>query len=63
MVLAVLGKDGGEHPLQHGEHVLLGSEGHLHVQLVELAGGAVAPGVLVPEAGGNLKILVDSGGH
>ena len=36
---------------------------HLHVQLVELTGGAVAPGVLVPEAGGDLKVLVKARGH
>ena len=48
---AVLGKDGGQHVLQNGKHVLLGGEGHLHIQLIELAGGAVRTGVLVPEAG------------
>ncbi|CUO49674.1 Uncharacterised protein [Flavonifractor plautii] len=63
VVGAVLGKDGGQHVLQHGEHVLLIGKGHLHVQLVELAGGAVTPGVLVPEAGGNLEVLVEAGGH
>src|SRR5699024_9168851 len=60
---AVLGEDGGQHVLQHGEDVLLVGEGHLHVQLVELAGGAVAAGVLVPEAGGDLEVLVEAGGH
>ena len=59
----VLGEDWREHVLHDGEHVVLVGEAHLHVQLVELAGGAVAPGVLVPEAGGDLEILVDSGGH
>ena len=49
--------------LQHSEHVLLAGKGHLHVQLVELAGGTVAPGVLVPETGGDLEILVKAGGH
>ena len=63
VVGAVLGKNGGQHVLQHGEHVLLIGKGHLHVQLVELAGGAVAPGVLVPEAGGDLEVLVKAGGH
>ena len=37
--------------LQHLEHVLLAGEGHLHVELVELAGGAVGARVLVAEAG------------
>ena len=60
---AELGEDGGQHVLQHGEHVLLGGEGHLHIQLIELAGGAVGPGVLVPEAGGDLEVPVKAGGH
>ena len=60
---AELGEDGRQHVLQHGEHILLGGEGHFHIQLVELAGGTVASGVLVPEAGGNLEIAVKPGGH
>ena len=63
VVRAVLGEDGGQHLLDDGEHVLLPGKGHLHIQLVELAGGAVAPGVLVPEAGGDLEVLVKAGGH
>ena len=63
VVDAELLKHGHQHPLQHGQHVVLGGEGHLHVQLIELAGGAVAPGVLVPEAGGDLEVLVEAGGH
>ena len=63
VILAVLGEDGRQHVLQHGEHVVLGGKGHLHVQLVELAGGAVRPGVLVPEAGGDLEVPVKAGGH
>ena len=63
IVGAILGEDGGQHILQHGENVVLGGEGHLHIQLVELAGGAVAPGVLIPEAGGNLEVAVEAGGH
>ena len=60
---AELGKNRGQHILQHGEHIVLGGKGHLHVQLIEFAGGAVAPGVLVPEAGGDLEIAVEAGGH
>ena len=63
VVGAVLGEDGRQHLLDDGEHVLLPGKGHLHIQLVELAGGAVAAGVLVPEAGGNLEVLVKAGGH
>ena len=62
-VSAELGKDGRQHVLQHGEHVVLGGEGHLHVQLVELAGAAVTAGVLVAEAGGDLEIAVKARGH
>ena len=31
VVFAILGKDGGQHVLQHGEHIILGGKGHLHV--------------------------------
>ena len=58
-----LAKMGGSTVLSDGKHVLLVGKGHLHVQLVELAGGAVAPGVLVPEAGGNLEVPVKPRGH
>ena len=63
VVSAVLCEDGRQHVFQNGEHVLLGGEGHLHIQLVELTGGAVGTGVLVPEAGGNLEVAVEAGGH
>ncbi len=61
--LAKLLKHGLEHFLQGGQHVILGGKGHFHIQLVELAGGAIGPGILVPEAGGNLEIAVKAGGH
>ena len=35
---AVFREDRRQHVLQHGEHVLLRGEGHLHVQLIKLAG-------------------------
>ena len=63
VVFAVLGKDGGQHVLQYGKYVILRGKGHLHVQLVKLTGGAVRPGVLVPEAGGDLEVPVKAGGH
>ena len=31
--------------------------------MIEFAGGAVGPGILVPEAGGDLKVAVEAGGH
>jgi len=63
VVGAILGEDGRQHILQHGENVVLGGEGHLHIQLIELTGGAVAAGVLIPEAGGDLEVAVEAGGH
>ena len=60
---AVLGKNRGQHVLQNGKHVLLGGEGHLHIQLIELAGGAVRAGVHVTEAGGDLEVAVEARGH
>ena len=63
VVSAVLGEDGRQHVLQNGKHVLLSGKGHLHIQLIELAGGAVRAGVLVTEAGGNLEVAVEAGGH
>ena len=63
MVRTVLGKDGRKHIFQNGKHILLSGKGHFHIQLIELAGRAVPPGVLIPEAGGYLEIAVKSGGH
>ena len=63
IIRAELGENRGQHVLEHGEHVVLGGEGHLHVELVELAGGAVAAGVLVSKAGGDLEVAVKSGCH
>ncbi len=52
-----------QHLLRHGEHVLLRGEGHLEIELVKLAGGAVGAGVLVAEARRNLKVPVEAGNH
>ena len=56
-----------EHPAQHrldgGEHVFLGDEAHLDVELVEFAGAAVGARVLVAEAGRDLEIAVEPGHH
>ena len=62
-VLAVLGKDRREHVLEHREHVVLRGKGHLHVELIEFAGAAVAAGVLVAEARGDLEIAVEARRH
>ena len=63
IVFSVFGKDGRQHVFQNGEDVLLSGKGHLHVQLIELAGRTVAAGVLIPEAGRDLEIAVDAGDH
>ena len=63
LVLAELVEHGHQHVLQNAQHVRLTGEGHLHIQLIEFAGGAVGTGVLVPEAGGNLEVTVKAGGH
>ena len=63
VVLAELHIQGLQHLFQSGQHVVLGGEGHLHVQLIELAGGTVGTGVLITEAGSDLEVLVEAGGH
>ena len=56
-----------EHAAQHGlnrvEHVFLGDETHLDVELVELAGRTVGAGVLVAETGGDLEVAVEARHH
>ena len=63
IISAVLCKNRRQHILKDGENVLLRGEGHLHIELVELAGGPVAARVLIAEAGGDLEITVKAGGH
>ena len=53
----------GEHRLDRREHVVLGDEAHLEVELVEFAGTAVGAGILVAEAGGDLEIAVEPRDH
>ena len=52
-----------QHRLDRGEHVLLGDEAHLDVELVELAGRAVGAGVLVAKARRDLEIAVEARHH
>ena len=61
--LGELREDAVHDRLQRFEHVLLLDEGHLDIELVELAGGAVGARVFVAEAGRNLEIAVEAGGH
>ena len=61
--LAELLEDAAHHRLDGGEHVLLGDEAHLHVELVELAGGPVGARVLVAEAGRDLEVAVEARHH
>ena len=63
MVRSVLRENRRQHLLTDVEHILLRGEGHLHVELVELTGAAVAAGVLVAEAGGDLEVAVEARGH
>ena len=63
LVLAVLREHRGQHILKDGKDVILRSEGHLHIQLIELAGAAVGTGVLIAEARRDLEIAVEAGGH
>ena len=51
------------HRLDRVEHVLLGDEAHLQIELVELAGRAVGAGVLVAEAGRDLEIAIEARHH
>ena len=45
------------------EYILLGHEAHLEIQLIELSGRSVCSGILVAEAGRDLKILIEAGSH
>ena len=56
-------EEAAEHRLDGGEHVVLGDEGHLEIELVELARRAVRARVLVPEARRDLKIAVEARDH
>ena len=60
---AVLPEDGLNDGFQNRQNVVLGGKGHFHIHLIEFAGGAVAAGVLVAEAGGDLEVAVEAGGH
>ena len=63
VILAVLGEDRRQHIFDDGKHIILRGEGHFHIKLIELAGAAVAARVFVAEAGSNLEIAVEAGGH
>ena len=63
MAAAELLEHAGENGLDRRPHVLLGDEGHLEVELVELAGRAVGASVLVPEAGRDLEVAVEPRHH
>ena len=63
MIGSVLGENRWEHILDDREHILLGGESHLHIQLIKFAGRAVAAGIFVSKTGGDLKIAVKAGGH
>ena len=52
-----------EHLFVHFKNVFLRGKRHFHVELIKLAGRAVGTGVFVAEAGGNLEVAVEAGGH
>ena len=56
-------EDAVQHRLDGGEDVVLRHEGHLEIELVELAGRAVGAGVLVAEAGRDLEVAVEARDH
>ena len=53
----------GQHRLDRVEHVVLGDEAHLEIELVEFARAAVGAGILVAEAGRDLEIAVEARDH
>jgi hypothetical protein len=55
--------DAAHQQLHFGEDILLGGEGHLQVDLVELARAAIRPGGLVAKAGGDLEVALHSAHH
>ena len=63
LVLAELLEHGDDDIFQRLKHIFLGCECHFHIHLVELAGGTVGTGILVTEAGCNLEVAVEAGGH
>ena len=56
------GEDAVHHRLDGGEHVFLGDEAHLDVELVELQ-RAIGAQVLVAETGRDLEVAVEAGDH
>ena len=63
MIGAIFGKNGGSTCSSTANTSSCPAKAISISSWVELAGGTVAPGVLVPEAGGNLEVLVKAGGH
>ena len=63
LAAAELLEHAAHHRLDRVEHVLLGDEAHLEIELVELAGRAVGARVLVAEAGRDLEIAVEARHH
>src|SRR5262249_28375778 len=51
------------HRLDRVEHVLLGDETHLKVELVKFAGPAIGARILVAEAGSDLEVAVEARNH
>ncbi|OQB36338.1 MAG: hypothetical protein BWY09_01961 [Candidatus Hydrogenedentes bacterium ADurb.Bin179] len=45
------------------KQILLGDEGHLHINLVELSRASVGPAVFIAKTGRNLEVFVEPGYH
>ena len=63
LLVTELGKDSRQNAFVNFEDVILGGESHFHIELIELAGRTVGTGVFVAEAGSNLEVAVEPGGH
>ena len=58
-----LAEDAGQHRLDGRKHVVLRHERQLDVELIELAGRAIRPRVLVAKTGRDLEVAIEAGDH
>ena len=63
VICTILSKDRRKNVLNDSEYIFLGSECHLHIQLVEFSGRTVSTRILITEAGSDLEVAVDTGNH
>ena len=60
---SVFGEHVAEERLHGLEHVILRRERQLDIELIELSGTSVGPGIFVSEAGSNLEVAIEARGH